>query len=331
MTGAHSDPAAWVVRMHTAGGDVVDAGIASGAILLGWSDARGLIDCDDYWEFREIVHGVYHAEDSDYRRSGQAASQLWSFIHEMKEGDLVVVPHGPAFYVGEVSGPAAHVDVADPPDTSHRRPVRWLNNAEPLPRQYARSALISRMRSQKTVTKAADLVDEIREALGTATADEPPTLSTSLRQALIDVTKRELLEGHMDERRFEELVRDLMLALGALDARVVGRRVDIGADIEAEFSVGRLVNVPVRVQVKYWRGEAGVAPIDQLLNAMADVDIGAVVTTASFSDEARQHARVRAEDTGKQIVLVDGDELCRLIVEHGLSEVLTPGDRPADH
>jgi restriction endonuclease Mrr len=126
----------------------------------------------------------------------------------------------------------------------------------------------------------------------------------------------------MDERRFEELVRDLVIALGAVDAHVVARRHDIGADIEAEFSVGHFATIPVRIQVKYWRDEAGRSPVDQLLNAMADVDFGMVVTTANFSDDVRQYAAECGEAAGKQLVLVDGDELCRLIVDYGLDALL---------
>lgn len=113
--------------MQTGGGDVVGIGVEQGLLLLGWSDAEGLLSCDDYWDFREIVHGVYYTEDSDYRRSGQAASQLWNFIHEMNPRDLIVVPRGSSFYVGEIIGPASYDHKAGPPDTSHRRPVNWLN------------------------------------------------------------------------------------------------------------------------------------------------------------------------------------------------------------
>ncbi len=126
----------------------------------------------------------------------------------------------------------------------------------------------------------------------------------------------------LDERRFEELVRDLVIALGAVDAHVVARRHDIGADIEAEFSVGHFATIPVRIQVKYWRDEAGRSPVDQLLNAMADVDFGMVVTTTNFSDDVRQYAAECGEAAGKQLVLVDGDELCRLIVVYGLDALL---------
>lgn len=319
---AEDERQAWVIRMSTGGGDVVDDGLRDGFVYLGWSSAEGLISCDDYWRFRDIVHDTYYSEDDSYVRSGRAASQLWNFIREVKTNDLVVVPHGPEFYVAQVEGPAEYDDETGPEDTAHRRRVRWLNDGRAIPRTSARSALISRMRSRQTLTSGSDLVSEIHEALGSAEAGEAPAMAASLREALIQTTKQELLTGHMDERRFEEMVRDLVLALGAVDAHIVSRQQDIGADIEAEFSVGHFANIPVRIQVKYWRGEASSYPVDQLLNAMADVDLGVVVTTASFSEAVRDYATARGEEAGKQLILVDGDELCRLIVDYGLDALL---------
>jgi predicted Mrr-cat superfamily restriction endonuclease len=309
--------------MNTGGGDVVEEGVRDSRLLLGWSGAERLIETDDYWTFRDIVHTAHYSDNPDYRRSGRAAGQLWHFIKDMKDGDLAVVPHGASFYVGEIDGPAYYDEEAGwENDTAHRRPVSWLNSAEAVPRTNARAALIARLRSRGTVTAAGDLVEEILEAVRSTGELEAPTLLASLRRQLIETTKRELATGHIDERRFEALVANLMLALGAVEARVVPRQHDIGADIEAEFSVGHIVSVPARVQVKYWSGVADHSPVDQLLKSMDDVHLGIVVTTAAFSDEARDHAAAQSEALGKELVLIDGDELARLIVEHGLGGLL---------
>jgi predicted Mrr-cat superfamily restriction endonuclease len=323
---AAEDKQAWVLRVHTGGGDLVEASVRNHHVFMGWSRADGLLDCNDYWQFREIVHRQYYSEDGHYRRSGQAASQLWNFVHEMREGDLVLVPHPGVFYAGVIDGPIEYEPDAEPEDTAHRRQVKWLNGGEPIPRRNARAALISRMRSQRTLTAATDLRDQIDEALAVVERGETPSLAGNLREALIETTKQQLLHGYMDSNRFEDLVRDLMRALGAIDARVVARSKDIGADIEADFTVAHLATVPVRVQAKYWRGNADRTPIDQVLNAMEDVDLGMVVTTADFDDNVSQYATERADQAGKQLVLIDGDELCRLIVDYGL-DMLLAGSR----
>ena len=322
MQMADDDRQAWIVRMTTGGGDTVDTGVRDNLLLLGWSAAEGLLACDDYWAFRDIVHEAHYKGDTNYRRSGHAAKQLWKFLKVMKPGDLVVAPHGRSFYVGEIDDGPPIYDASGGQDTPHRRPVRWLSRAAAIPRTTARAELISRMKSYHTVTTATDLIDEIKEAVAAASSPEAPTSLGSLRQRLIDTTKQELQRGHMDEHRFERLVRDVLLALGAVYAEIVPRQEDIGADIEAEFSIGHLTTVPVRVQVKWWHGTAGTAPISQLLAAKDDVRLGVVATTAEFSDEARSFAPTREDEDGKQILLVDGDELSRLIVEHSLSSLL---------
>jgi predicted Mrr-cat superfamily restriction endonuclease len=66
---------------------------------------------------------------------------MWRFLREMKVGDLVVTPHGPAFYVGEVASGPSHSPEFVEDDTAFRRSVRWLNGKRPIPRTQARAAL----------------------------------------------------------------------------------------------------------------------------------------------------------------------------------------------
>ncbi len=323
---------AWVMRMRTSGGDAVDVGVEQGLLLMGWSSAEGLLDCSDYWELRDIVSREYYADEATLHRAGAAAGQLWNFIVEMKRGDLVVVPHGGSFYVAQVEGDAAWEPGSEPGDTAHRRRAKWLNEAQPIPRSYARSALWSRMKAQRTLTGASDLVEEIQEALLRAGSGETaPSMGQSLRAALIETTRDQLRRGYMNERRFEELVRDLFEALGAINTRIVPRRHDIGADIEADFVLGHMVTFPVRIQVKYWQGDAGLDPVQQLLGAladesMADVEVGFVVTTARYDEAAREAVLDMANAAGKQIVPIDGDDLAQMIVDHGLDALLATAE-----
>lgn len=316
---------AWIVRMNTGGGDVAPLGRELGMLLLGWATARGLDEPSlEYDAFRARVHAAHYASDTDFKRSGRAARSLWKFMREMESGDWVVVPRPGSFWVGRVAGDAFETDEGTSDDTVHRRPVEW-HDQEPVPRARARSALVSRMKSRLTVTDASDLLEDIKLALEVASSQEAPSGTAALRGRLIEETHQELLAGYFNERRFEELVRDVLMMLGAAGARIIPRRHDVGIDIACEFPVGGLTVVPVGVQVKYWRpeqGPAGREPIDQLLVAMDDVEIGLVVTTTSFSDDARAYASELAEESGKDIVLLDGLEFSQLLVDHGLRELL---------
>lgn len=79
------------------------------------------------------------------RRAGSAGGHLWRFLRTLKPGDLVVVP-APwgEFYVAQVMGAPQPGNL---PAVSFWRPVRWLNDKQPIPRSIARSALQSRMKS----------------------------------------------------------------------------------------------------------------------------------------------------------------------------------------
>jgi hypothetical protein len=120
-----------------------------------------------------------------------------------------------------------------------------------------------------------------------------------LREQLISATKQELSTGHLDERRSETLVADLLLALGAVEARVVARQHDIGGDRSGVLDrLPRLDSGPRPGEVLERGG--GLITVEQLLNLIDDVHLGIVVTTASFSVEACEHAAAQSETCGKE-------------------------------
>jgi len=59
-------------------------------------------------------------------------SQIWPFAHEMKKGDLVVLPlkSQPAIQIGEITGDY-HFEPDGPDPYFHWRPVKWVGEALP--------------------------------------------------------------------------------------------------------------------------------------------------------------------------------------------------------
>ena len=161
--------------------------LASGELIIGWAEADGLLDPALTWEaFREIARRAYHADNPNLRKAGAAAGHLWRFIREMKPGDLVVVPHSSEFFVAEVSAPATYDRTKVGDDTAYRRGARWLNGAKPISRQLAKSALLSRTKTQGTCADATDLLDDIKECLalaerGAASAPRTSALCRAVR------------------------------------------------------------------------------------------------------------------------------------------------------
>src|SRR5580704_10855981 len=250
------DQQAFVLRIVPSGIDRVSEALAADQIMIGWSEAEGLLDPSLAWEqFREIVRRTYFEEDTELRRAGGAAGHLWRFLRDMNVGDLVVVPHGSEFYVSEVKGGPTHDPARSDEDTSYRRNVIWLNEKKPIPRALARSALISRMKTQSTCADATDLLAEIKDCLAISTSGRMPTFQGDLQSRLIRETLDEMRIGRIEDYGFERLIRDVLIGLGAEDARIVPRNLDKGADIIASFRVAGAFQQIVAVQAKHWQPE----------------------------------------------------------------------------
>ncbi len=314
---------AFVLRISPGRIDRVPEDLADNQIIIGWAEAKGLLNEGLSWEeFRAIVGRTYYAKEDNLRRAGSAAGHMWRFIREMNIGDLVVVPYGSEFYVAEVSGPATYDESKVEDDTAYRRNVNWLNDQEPIRRAVARSALISRMKTQGTCAYASDLLPQINECIAIARTDSVPVFQSDLQSRLIRETLDEMRSGHIDSFGFEKLIHDVLLGLGADEVRVVPRIQDKGADIIATFRVAGAFRLTLAVQAKHWQSEppVGKEVVEQLIRGIEaeSANLGMIVTSGTVSDDAVFLAEQFCEDKGIKIELVDGEQFAKLIVEHGI-------------
>jgi predicted Mrr-cat superfamily restriction endonuclease len=313
---------AFVLRISHRDDALTDA-LESNDVVIGWSRAGELHDSDLDWnEFREIVHQEYHSDQDDYRKAGASAGNLWRFIREMEEGDLIVVPDGSNFYVAEVTGRARHEPHKVEDDTAHRRSVKWLNDGEPLARGTARAALQSRMKARQTCVEATDLLPEIQDALDAAGSDGEPSFDSDLRQKLVQGTLEELRQGRLNDRDFEQLVKAVLQSLGGENVTITPRSKDQGADVTALFSVADTFSFTVAAQAKHYQEDPPVpaGDVEQLRDGM-DAEgstLGWLVTSGVFSEEAEKRRDEIEEESGYQIQLVDGEQFAALIVDGGL-------------
>jgi restriction system protein len=133
--------------------------------------------------------------------------------------------------------------------------------------------------------------------------------------------KEELLDILLDlpPDRFEHLARRLLLEAGFTSANVTGRSGDEGIDGIGLYRLS-LVSFPVFFQCKRYRGSVRASAVRDFRGAMAGRgDRGLLITTGSFTDEAKQEA-TRAG--APPIDLIDGSALCDLLKEHQMG-VLT--------
>ncbi len=314
---------AFVLRIAPSRIDRVKEALAADQIIIGWAEARGLLSPGLSWEqFREIICATYYADEDNLRRAGAAAGHMWRFVREMNVDDLVVVPYGPDFYVAEIKGPATYNESKIRDDTAYRRNVRWLNDKKPISRSQAKSALVSRMKIQGTCAYATDLLVDIKECLDVAASGQRPTFQGDLQTRLIQETLDELRSGRMDSFGFERIIQDVLIGLGADEARIVPRNQDKGADIVATFRVAGAFRQVLAIQAKHWQPEPPVGRdvVEQLIRGIEaeSADLGMVVTSGSVSDEAVAIAEKYFEEKGIKIELVDGEQFAKLIVEHGI-------------
>ena len=313
---------AFVMRIKTLGATVQDA-LEDNELILGWSYAHGLIGAESDQETvkRHLAERDTRLQTSK-RALGSASGNVHRFLNEMAAGDLVVVPDGPAFLVGRVASDPFDRPEAEAIDGRIRRKIEWLTK-EAIPRSHARSRLVSRMRSRQTVTRAGDLIDEIEYALKAHGEGREPTFTGELRVRLVEQTLSELRDGRMDEREFERLLADLLVALGASEVEIVERRSDVGVDVKGKFLIAGQFETAVGIQAKYFRPypPVGSDVVEQLASGMQEegIDLGIVATSGTISPAAEEKASEIENERNARIVFLDGEAIAALLVEQGVS------------
>lgn len=314
---------AFVLRVSPGGIDMLAEALSSNQIIIGWSKAEGLLDKSLTWEdFRDIVSSAYYSAEDNMRRAGGASGNMWRFIRDMNEGDLVVVPHGSQFYVARITGPAKHDKSKIEEGSAYRRDVTWLNSKNSIPRMLAKSALISRMKTQGTCVYASDIIDDIRDSLKVTQLESAPTFQSDLQARLIRETLMELHSGRIESYGFERLIQATLLGLGAKEVRIVPRSQDKGADLLATFIIAGAIEQIVAVQAKHWQASPPVSDevVRQLVRGIEaeSANLGIIITSGTISDAATKAAQEYYDEKGIRIELVDGEQFAKLIVEHGI-------------
>lgn len=118
---------------------------------------------------------------------------------------------------------------------------------------------------------------------------------------------------------FEELVVQLMLKMGYGGSRqeagkAVGKSGDGG--IDGIINEDRLGLDAIYLQAKRWDGVVGRPEIQKFVGALAGqrASKGVFITTSRYSEDARDYAAV----SQYKIVLIDGQRLAELMIEHDL-------------
>jgi len=165
---------------------------------------------------------------------------------------------------------------------------------------------------QQHENKAAERAEEPERTPEEALENNYDYLRRGLAQELLERAKS------CSPRFFEKLVLDLLVAMNyggsPEDAARVGRIGDGG--IDGTIKEDKLGLDVVYVQAKRWQGTVGRPIVQGFAGSLEGQRArkGVLITTSSFSPDAREYV----EKIEKKIVLIDGEELSQLMIDHGV-------------
>jgi restriction system protein len=114
----------WLVRAGK-NGEREDEVLNNGIAAIGWTKLPDLSDIKSKEELKSRFDQVYPGKKK--KSKANEVGQVWTFIHRMEEGDLVVLPSkfSASVAIGKIKGPYEYrKDLSA--ITFHTRPVEWI-------------------------------------------------------------------------------------------------------------------------------------------------------------------------------------------------------------
>jgi restriction system protein len=171
---------------------------------------------------------------------------------------------------------------------------------------------------------------EQEEAIGEPAAVEERRTPLELIDAAYKTLRQATAEDLLSKLKacspafFESVVVRLLMAMGyggvAGKGSVTGKSGDAG--IDGVIKQDKLGLDVVCIQAKRWDGPVGRPVIQGFVGSMDYIRAkkGVILTTSSFTRDAADFVE-RIE--GKKVVLIDGDQLAELMIDHGLGVITT--------
>lgn len=133
------------------------------------------------------------------------------------------------------------------------------------------------------------------------------------REELINVLRS------MPADAFERLTKRLLREEGFLNVEVTLVGPDGGIDGFGVYKAS-LISFPVKFQCKRYSGSVGPRPVRELRGVLGSDERGLLLTTGTFTRDAKSEA---SQNGMTLIDLIDGEELCKLLKQHGLGVSVT--------
>jgi restriction system protein len=243
-----------------------------------------------------------------------ASGQLFRFVHEARNGDLVVYPYrfDRKIYIGEIIGEYKHNPMLDPRFPQHRA-IKWLNS---FPRAKFSQGALYEIGSAMSFFQIKNFAEEFLAALSGKKIEQPIETDESIAYVAADIEQNtrdfilkrltQELKGHS----LAEFVAHLLEKMG-YRTRLAPEGPDGGIDIMAHKDELGFEPPIIKVQVKSTESNIGDPIVSQLYGKVDKPEYGMIVALGSFTNQAKNFARNKTN-----LRLIDGDELVSLILQH---------------
>ena len=259
----------------------------------------------------------------EYMTSRKAADQVWTFIHEIRIGDMVVLPRKrpKVVAVGRVSGDYQYSEGLDPP---HVRPVSW--EVQDIQRSVFDQDLLNSMGGLATVfrVRANNAESRIGSVLaehltgGTSAAPEPISLADEGVEFTVDLEEQindriiDRIRQRFSGSRLEYLVAGILRASG-YSAQETRPGPDGGIDVVAGQGDMGFGHPRLCVQVKSGRNAVDIRDYNRLQGNIGSfgAEHGLLVSLGGFTRDVRNEN----ERSFFQIRLWGPDDLAERLLE----------------
>lgn len=306
---ASADAPIWGVHAGKTG-DADDLFLKKNCVAIGWSKVGDLSKLAPSREaFKTRLAQVF--PDKKPQAYATNGGQLFRFIHEMKEGDVIAYPskRDRHIHIGVVTGPY-HFEPDG--DYANRRSVQWVSS---VPRTHFTQGALYEIGAAMSLFQIKSYPEEYRLAvqgqtpLPSATDDTVSVVAEDIEETTQDFVLKRLaqeLKGHP----LAHFVAHLLGAMG-YRTRVSPEGPDGGIDIIAHKDELGFEPPFVKVQVKSNEGSIGDPVVSALYGKVSNSEFGLLVTLGTFTNQARTFARSKSN-----LRLIDGTELVQLVLQH---------------
>ncbi len=298
---------AWVVRAGGTG-EHEDFALESNVAVIGWSKVVKDLSNTTKEDIRQVLQDA--DPDLGKHALGNNVGQLYRFVHEIEQGDLIVIPIKTTntLAIGSCVGDYEYRQDA-PAGRRHVRPVKWIRTE--IPRHSVGQDLLYTLGGLMTVfgakrNNAAARLKELAssgldpgKSAEVADGDETAPYPDSVDEETlvnVELLAADRIEAHIAKEftghRLAELVEAILRAEGYVTWRSPPGP-DGGVDVLASSGPFGLDKPRIAVQVKSGKSAVNTPTMRNLQGAAAnfEADTALFVAWGGFNREARKLAR----------------------------------------